>query len=186
MRSIPGERRESTRPGQNAKRKSRASLRRSTSAKQLLTDRAKYKKFPTLAEAQDFVGAPAPTKTAPTAKPAEGVFDDFMLASATTPLTRALPASLPPHLAEIAKVGFAFTTAPHHLIVYTDGSALGNGQAGARAGLGVYYGYGGKAEASNISERVPGDTQTNNRGELLVSLQSPGCRADSIVGNSSP
>lgn len=91
-----------------------------------------------------------------------------MLASATAPLTRALPATLPPHLAEMAKAGFAFTTAPHNLIVYTDGSSLGNGKVGARAGLGVYYGYGGRAEASNISERVPGEAQTNNRGELLV------------------
>jgi ribonuclease HI len=55
------------------------------------------------------------------------------------------------------------------LIVYTDGSSLSNGKTNARAGLGVYYGYGGRAVESNISERVPGILQTNNRGELLVS-----------------
>jgi ribonuclease HI len=146
----------------------------------ILTTRAKYKKFATQAEAQAFIGASAsaPSKSASAsapsqAKPSEGDLDDFMLASATTPMTLALPASLPPHLAELAKNGFAFTTAPHHLIVYTDGSALGNGRTGARAGLGVYYGYGGKAASSNISERVPGDVQTNNRGELLVSFHQP-------------
>ena len=93
-----------------------------------------------------------------------------MLPSATTSLTLATLASLPSNLAAIAREGYSFTAAPHHLIVYTDGSSLGNGKAGAKAGLGVYYGHGGEAEDSNISERVPGDLQTNNRGELLVSF----------------
>jgi ribonuclease HI len=38
--------------------------------------------------------------------------------------------------------------------------------------LGVYYGFNGQAEECGISERVPGDLQTNNRGELLVSFLS--------------
>jgi ribonuclease HI len=49
---------------------------------------------------------------------------------------------------------------------------LGNGKSGARAGLGVYYGFNGQAEECGISERVPGELQTNNRGELLVSFLS--------------
>lgn len=60
-------------------------------------------------------------------------------------------------------------------MVYTDGSGLGNGQAGARAGLGVYWGSEGDAGRRNLAERVPGNLQTNNRGELLVSLQYLKC-----------
>jgi ribonuclease HI len=40
---------------------------------------------------------------------------------------------------------------------------------GARAGLGVWWGDRGDAACRNLSERVPGDLQTNNRGEILVS-----------------
>ena len=92
-----------------------------------------------------------------------------MVPSATSTLTLATISSLPENLAAIARKGYSFTAAPHHLIVYTDGSSLNNGKARARAGLGVYYGYGGEAADSSISERVPGTLQTNNRGELLVS-----------------
>jgi hypothetical protein len=96
-----------------------------------------------------------------------------MLPSATSTLTLATLSSLPPNLAAIARKGYSFTAAPHHLIVYTDGSSLNNGKVGAKAGLGVYYGYGGEAADSGISERVPGTLQTNNRGELLVSYIFP-------------
>lgn len=54
------------------------------------------------------------------------------------------------------------------MVVYTDGSGLGNGQKGARAGLGVWWGESGRAYECNLHERVPGVEQTNNRGELLV------------------
>lgn len=140
---------------------------------------AKYKKFGTKAEAEAFIGDTS--SSCPTARPTtsghrftakEPAQARFELASSSTSasaLTLAGPSSLPPHLAEIAKKGFSFTTAPHHLIVYTDGSALGNGRVGSRAGLGVYYGWDKEAEDCNISERVPGELQTNNRGELLVS-----------------
>jgi ribonuclease HI len=130
--------------------------------------RAKYKKFGTRAEAEEFVGDA--TSSSASSKPIAKVpEDDFMKPPVSSTLTLATISSLPPDLAAIARKGYAFTSAPHHLIVYTDGSSLGNGKVGARAGLGVYYGYGGEAVDSNISERVPGDLQTNNRGELLVS-----------------
>lgn len=103
-----------------------------------------------------------------------------MLPSATSSLTLATLSSLPPNLAAIARKGYSFTAAPHHLIVYTDGSSLNNGKAGAKAGLGVYYGYGGEAADSSISERVPGSLQTNNRGELLVSSMVPSSWAQLI------
>lgn len=50
--------------------------------------------------------------------------------------------------------------------VYTDGSCLKNGNAGARAGAGTY---GGPRSTLNASIRVSGE-QTNNRGELLAIL----------------
>lgn len=68
--------------------------------------------------------------------------------------------------------------------VWTDGSCLGNGKASARAGYAVYFGpedprwafrfvdawSDAHSEDRNESGRVPG-SQTNNRGELLVSLE---------------
>lgn len=47
--------------------------------------------------------------------------------------------------------------------IYTDGSSRGNGKVGARAGLGVFFGYN---DPRNISERLQGEPQTNQRAEL--------------------
>jgi ribonuclease HI len=47
--------------------------------------------------------------------------------------------------------------------IYTDGSSLSNGQKGAAAGIGVYFGPG---DSRNISERLEGSEQTNQRAEL--------------------
>lgn len=94
---------------------------------------------------------------------------------AESPVSKAADAdTLSPALAELSKDGWMFTTSdPPRLIVYTDGSSLGNGKRGAAAGAGVYWG-GGKASAYNLAERVPGKLQTNNRGELLVSRRKLG------------
>jgi ribonuclease HI len=55
------------------------------------------------------------------------------------------------------------------LVVYTDGSSLKNGRAGARAGVGVFFGVG---DARNYSEPLAGDVQTNQRAELMGILQT--------------
>ncbi|KAK3682837.1 ribonuclease H-like domain-containing protein [Podospora appendiculata] len=55
------------------------------------------------------------------------------------------------------------------MVVYTDGSSRGNGKVGARAGLGVYFGRGNKR---NISERLAGPIQTNQRAELAAILRT--------------
>ena len=47
--------------------------------------------------------------------------------------------------------------------VFCDGSSLGNGSHGARAGYGVYF---ENEPQNNISERLKGGPQTNNRGEI--------------------
>jgi ribonuclease HI len=55
------------------------------------------------------------------------------------------------------------------LKIYTDGSSLANGQAGSRAGLGVYF---GRDDERNHSERLPGEPQTNQRAELMAMLRA--------------
>ncbi|KAI9093443.1 ribonuclease H1-like protein, partial [Phlyctochytrium arcticum] len=55
------------------------------------------------------------------------------------------------------------------LEVYTDGSCRGNGSSRAVAGLGVYY---GPSHPHNLSERLPGPVQTNNRAELLAVIRA--------------
>jgi len=57
---------------------------------------------------------------------------------------------------------------PHPIHAYTDGSCLKAGTDSARAGLGVYF---GPHNLRNISERVPGKQQTNNRAELFAILR---------------
>lgn len=51
------------------------------------------------------------------------------------------------------------------LNIWTDGSSLANGKAGARAGLGVWF---GENDPRNLAERLPGEPQTNQRAELLA------------------
>ncbi|KOS22114.1 Ribonuclease H [Escovopsis weberi] len=55
------------------------------------------------------------------------------------------------------------------LDIYTDGSSLANGKAGSRAGLGVYFGDG---DARNVSERLQGEPQTNQRAELMAMFRA--------------
>ncbi|KAJ2782423.1 Ribonuclease H1 [Coemansia javaensis] len=50
-------------------------------------------------------------------------------------------------------------------VVYTDGASSRNGQHGARAGVGVYFGEG---DARNVSEPLAGPRQTNQRAELAA------------------
>ncbi|KAK4647068.1 uncharacterized protein QC761_122230 [Podospora bellae-mahoneyi] len=53
------------------------------------------------------------------------------------------------------------------IVVYTDGAAPGNGKRHATAGIGVYFGAG---DPRNISKRLPGPLQTNQRAELMAVL----------------
>ncbi|KAI0051199.1 hypothetical protein FA95DRAFT_1580754 [Auriscalpium vulgare] len=51
--------------------------------------------------------------------------------------------------------------------VYSDGSCLGNGQAGSVAGIGVWWGH---DDERNLAERCPG-VQTNNCAELIAIIR---------------
>ncbi|KAL8712875.1 MAG: hypothetical protein Q9220_003083 [cf. Caloplaca sp. 1 TL-2023] len=71
------------------------------------------------------------------------------------------------------------------LRIHTDGSSLGNGSAGAFAGVGVYF---GPADMRNVSETLPGPRQTNQRAELTAILRAleivPKTRDVSIITDS--
>ncbi|KAK9762844.1 hypothetical protein K7432_011019 [Basidiobolus ranarum] len=54
------------------------------------------------------------------------------------------------------------------LVVYTDGSSRGNGQANSRAGVGVFW---GDDDPRNVSERLVG-RQTNQRAEITAALRA--------------
>ncbi|GJJ72397.1 ribonuclease HI [Entomortierella parvispora] len=60
-------------------------------------------------------------------------------------------------------------TSSDTLVVYTDGSALGNGKAKSQAGVGVFFGVN---DPRNISERLDSDTQTNQRAELTAAYRA--------------
>ncbi|KAI0067219.1 ribonuclease H-like protein [Artomyces pyxidatus] len=62
----------------------------------------------------------------------------------------------------------AASTDSEKIVVYTDGSCRGNGQVGAYAGVGVWW---GRDDPRNISERCPG-AQTNNRAELIAIINA--------------
>lgn len=55
------------------------------------------------------------------------------------------------------------------LQIYTDGSSLANGKTGSRAGVGVFFGDG---DPRNVSERLDGEPQTNQRAELMAMLRA--------------
>lgn len=58
---------------------------------------------------------------------------------------------------------------PGMLKIYTDGSALGGGRVGARAGVGVYF---GPNDDRNLSAPLAGPRQTNQRAELTAILRA--------------
>ncbi len=104
--------------------------------------RAEYKKFSNLAEARAWLGDPE-------AKLQGGTATAHSLARAKAPAP-AIPAD-------------------GMLTIHTDGSALGNGTADARAGIGVYY---GPLDARNVSRRLdPAQyRQTNQVSEIVAAL----------------
>ncbi|KAK4990793.1 hypothetical protein LTR50_002329 [Elasticomyces elasticus] len=53
--------------------------------------------------------------------------------------------------------------------IYTDGSSLGNGQNGAVAGVGVFFGPG---DRRNVSAPLVGSRQTNQRAELTAIMKA--------------
>ncbi|KAI1314927.1 hypothetical protein EDD11_001564 [Mortierella claussenii] len=55
------------------------------------------------------------------------------------------------------------------IVIYTDGSSLGNGKSGCQAGLGVFFGVN---DPRNVSERLDSEPQTNQRAELMAAYRA--------------
>lgn len=53
--------------------------------------------------------------------------------------------------------------------IYVDGSCLGQGTKRARAGVGVFF---GPDDPLNVSERLPGPTQTSTRAEIYAAIRA--------------
>ena len=82
------------------------------------------------------------------------------------PIAEVPPPSMSPSPSPSPTAAAAVT--PSH-VVYTDGGCEGNGTDHARAGSGVYCG-GELNDPKNLSIRLPGPHQTNNRAELFAAL----------------
>lgn len=115
----------------------------------------KYKKFETYAEAVGFIEIYGDELTIARVKRNKAA--PTTAASTSTKKNVETPAKVVPQLREDA------------IDVYTDGSCLGNGKNGATAGVGVYF---GENDPRNLAERLEGEVQTNNRGELTALLRA--------------
>lgn len=87
----------------------------------------KYKKFPTRAEAEEFVRAGG-KKTATTSKKDGKEVKNNTVESFQQPA------------AKKAKTSAGSSSRSTFIKIYTDGSALGNGKVGSKAGVGVFFG----------------------------------------------
>ncbi|KAJ2579480.1 hypothetical protein IWW49_006615, partial [Coemansia sp. RSA 1797] len=124
-----------------------------------------FKKFRMLEEAKGFMGeeaAPVQARIEPCALPA-------VVSEETAPVQAWSEPSAQP--AEVDDPTLYADDAPlagetHDTItVYTDGASSRNGQEGAVAGIGVYF---GPDDVRNISEPLVGGRQTNQRAELMA------------------
>ncbi|GAA5948488.1 hypothetical protein JCM21900_002726 [Sporobolomyces salmonicolor] len=137
---------------------------------------AKYKKFPTLAEAQAFVeGADAQVKPAvanAASRPLDrvgvehGKRKEVESDGRTAKRQKRGEADGPPKRAVDPVFGASSRGAGKGREVWCDGSSRGNGKKSATAGIGVFWSH--EVGASNLSERLPGKLQTNNRAEMYA------------------
>ncbi|RCI03574.1 Ribonuclease H1 [Rhizopus stolonifer] len=123
---------------------------------------AKFKKFPTKEEAEQFAKegqkkiTEAPTRITP-------VFN------ITKQVKRHLEAEEPEYAKRTkSEQPISQYVKKMKTIVYTDGACSGNGQVGSRAGYGVYW---GDDDARNTSERLLGK-QTNQRAEATAVIHA--------------
>ncbi|KAJ8295517.1 Ribonuclease H [Rhodotorula toruloides] len=135
---------------------------------------ARHKKFPTRAEAEAFVrGDDRPTSAA--GPPKVGTSNALQNKRAggadgagVPPAKRQKRAVVGEESVQVDKaVPNVFAGSSPKRRVYCDGSSRGNGKVGATAGIGVFWGH--DEGAKNLSERLPGKLQTNNRAEMYAS-----------------
>ncbi|EOR01281.1 hypothetical protein E3P92_02761 [Wallemia ichthyophaga] len=71
----------------------------------------------------------------------------------------------PPPPVQRDRAGFYHNKA----VVYTDGACTSNGKSNSQAGCGVFW---GENSHLNVSGKLPGPIQTNNRGEMLALIRA--------------
>ncbi|KAK4332813.1 ribonuclease HI [Rhodotorula toruloides] len=132
---------------------------------------ARHKKFPTKAEAEAFVrGDDRPTSAA--GPPNAGTSTALQNKRAGGADGAGVSPAKRQKRAIVGDEGFQANKAVPNVFagssskrrVYCDGSSRGNGKVGATAGIGVFWGH--DEGAKNLSERLPGKLQTNNRAEI--------------------
>ncbi|KUI67792.1 Ribonuclease H [Cytospora mali] len=123
----------------------------------------KYKKFDTREAAEEWLQGFGDVGQAPAALKEDDVDEEDELDDASPAAKKVKVAS-----EEIAVV-VQGELDEDLLEIYTDGSTLANGQNGAVAGVGVFFGDG---DPRNISERLSGSPQTNQRAELTAILRA--------------
>ncbi|KAL1887743.1 hypothetical protein Cpir12675_006431 [Ceratocystis pirilliformis] len=144
----------------------------------------RYKKFPTRAEAVDFIrefGSPEALKAIEneplvdavdpkvtirnsTITPSDVVKPRVILKNSATAAAQKSETSGSTNLLGSGEDDEAYKDFVH---VYTDGSSRGNGRVTAAAGVGVFFGYN---DPKNVSARLAGEPQTNQRAELTAIL----------------
>uniref|UniRef100_A0A0K3CHT9 ribonuclease H n=1 Tax=Rhodotorula toruloides TaxID=5286 RepID=A0A0K3CHT9_RHOTO len=134
---------------------------------------ARHKKFPTKAEAEAFVrGDDRPTSAA--GPPNAGTSTALQNKRAGGADGAGVSPAKRQKRAIVGDEGFQANKAVPNVFagssskrrVYCDGSSRGNGKVGATAGIGVFWGH--DEGAKNLSERLPGKLQTNNRAEMYA------------------
>lgn len=126
----------------------------------------KYKKFPTRSEAVEYIVQFGNKETV------DALGDEGKMLLTETPTVNPLALTMKPIATAKATKKAQKQPATENsniMSIYTDGSSLANGRHGARAGLGVFF---GPNDPRNISERLPGDPQTNQRAELMAILRA--------------
>ncbi|KAF9899292.1 hypothetical protein BX616_003120 [Lobosporangium transversale] len=138
---------------------------------------AKYKKFETQKEAEEFVKNGPKAYTKPSYKAAVGSSSARPSPyNAAASSSKASGASSSSNTATTSTSTGTESSKDHRIVngvrvisdaivAYTDGSSLGNGKSNSRAGVGVFFGVN---DPRNVSERLDGDLQTNQRAELTV------------------
>lgn len=97
----------------------------------------KYKRFGSREEAEEFVksgGKATPAKKEPALK------EEYDNSDASAPRTKKAKTSSKPSTPMSSTHKSDRDSKERVLVVYTDGSSLGNGKMGAQAGVGVYFG----------------------------------------------
>lgn len=158
---------------------------------------AQYKKFKTLVEAETFVNLGEPTANFNPPEPEPkfqatrvNIFKQF---SREAPLTTTItnPRLTKPPQSTASSAGLkrkqepadnerplklqntgldrkpTFSKKEPYAVVYTDGASSNNGKSHARAGYGVYW---GDNDPRNVSARLKGERQTNQRAEAMAVL----------------